>query len=155
MKPGKFLFSAITIFSLTAPLAFARKGTPILELQAVGDVQIGADGHVLNYTLKNKLAPVISALVDKNVRKWTFDPVLIDGKPVIAKTSVHSSLFENVQALGLLVQALGVALIWLLCIMLNRIVVRPALTAWSNGRLSLTGALLTLLIKQGSRARPR
>lgn len=89
------------------------------------------------------------------MRKWTFDPVLIDGKPVIAKTSVHSSLFENVQALGLLVQALGVALIWLLCIMLNRIVVRPALTAWSNGRLSLTGALLTLLIKQGSRARPR
>ena len=52
-------------------------------------------------------------------------------------------------------QALGVALIWLLCIMLNRIVVRPALTAWSNGRLSLTGALLTLLIEQGSRARPR
>jgi|GEM_PF-5879205 len=55
MKPGKFLFSAITIFSLTAPLAFARKGTPILELEAVGDVQIGADGHVLDYTLKNNL----------------------------------------------------------------------------------------------------
>lgn len=92
MKPYNFLFSAITILAVTAPSAFAQKGKPILELVAVGEVQIGADGHVLDYTLKNKLAPAVSALVDKNVRKWTFDPVLVAGKPVIAKTSVHLRL---------------------------------------------------------------
>jgi len=47
------------------------------------------------------------------------------------------------------VQALGAALIWLLCFMLNRVAVRPALTAWSNGWLSLAFALLALLIEQG------
>ncbi|QBB71878.1 hypothetical protein ELE36_16780 [Pseudolysobacter antarcticus] len=89
MKPYKFLFSAIAIFSFAAPSVFAQKGTPTLELEAIGDVRIGADGQVLDYTLKNNLAPAISALVDKNVRKWTFDPIVVDGKAVIAKTSVH------------------------------------------------------------------
>jgi len=89
MKPYKILFAAVAISSLAVPTAFAQKGTPTLELEAVGEVQIGADGHVLDYTLKNNLAPAISELVDKNVRKWVFDPVMVDGKPVAAKTSVH------------------------------------------------------------------
>ncbi len=92
MKPNKVIFSAVAILCLTTGLVFAQKGTPTLELEAVGEVQIGADGQVLDYTLKNNLAPAISALVDKNVRKWVFDPVLVDGKPVAAKTSLHLRL---------------------------------------------------------------
>ncbi len=56
--------------------------------------------------------------------------------------------FENVQVLGLLVQAMGAALIGLLCLMLNRVVRRPALSAWVRGWLSLAVALVALLIEQ-------
>ena len=55
---------------------------------------------------------------------------------------------ENVQVLGLLIQAMGAALIGLLCLMLNRVVRRPALSAWVWGWLSLAGGLIALLIEQ-------
>ena len=59
-----------------------------------------------------------------------------------------SEAFENVQVLGLLVQAMGAALIGLLCLMLNRVVRRPALSAWVRGWLSLSAGLIALLIEQ-------
>jgi hypothetical protein len=57
-------------------------------------------------------------------------------------------LFENVQVLALLIQAMGAALIGLLCHMLNPVVRHPALSAWVRGWLSLAGALIALLIEQ-------
>jgi diguanylate cyclase (GGDEF)-like protein len=59
-----------------------------------------------------------------------------------------SETFENVQVLGLLVQAMGAALIGLLCLMLNRVVRRPALSAWVRGWLTLSAGLFALLIEQ-------
>jgi diguanylate cyclase (GGDEF)-like protein len=59
-----------------------------------------------------------------------------------------TNLFENVQVLALLIQAMGAALIGLLCLMLNRVVRHPALSAWVRGWLSLAGALIALLIEQ-------
>jgi diguanylate cyclase (GGDEF)-like protein len=60
--------------------------------------------------------------------------------------------FENVQVLGLLIQAMGAALIGILCLMLNRVVRHPALSAWVRGWLSLAGALIALLIEQANPA---
>jgi len=57
-------------------------------------------------------------------------------------------LFENVQVLALLVQAMGAALIALLCQMLKPVVRHPALSAWVRGWLCLAGALIGLLIEQ-------
>ena len=57
-------------------------------------------------------------------------------------------LFENVEILALLAQSFGAALIGLLCLMLNRVVRRPALSAWVRGWLALSGALIALLIEQ-------
>jgi diguanylate cyclase (GGDEF)-like protein len=57
-------------------------------------------------------------------------------------------LFENVQVLALLIQAMGAALIGLLCQMLNPVVRHPALSAWVRGWLSLAAALIALLIEQ-------
>jgi diguanylate cyclase (GGDEF)-like protein len=57
-------------------------------------------------------------------------------------------LFENVQVLALLIQALGAALIGLLCQMLKPVVRHPALSAWVRGWLCLAGALIALLIEQ-------
>jgi hypothetical protein len=59
-----------------------------------------------------------------------------------------TNLFENVQVLALLIQAMGAALIGLLCLMLNRVVRHPALSAWVRGWLSLAGALIALLVEQ-------
>jgi diguanylate cyclase (GGDEF)-like protein len=57
-------------------------------------------------------------------------------------------LLENVQILGLVVQAMGAALIGLLCRMLNPVVRHPALLAWVRAWLCLAAALLALLIEQ-------
>jgi len=59
-----------------------------------------------------------------------------------------TGLFDNVEILGLMIQALGAALIGVLCLMLNRVVRRLALSAWVRGWLSLSGALIALLIEQ-------
>jgi diguanylate cyclase (GGDEF)-like protein len=59
-----------------------------------------------------------------------------------------TGLFDNVAVLGLLIQATGAALIGLLCLMLNRVVGRAPLAAWVRGWLSLSGALLALLLEQ-------
>ncbi|HEY4974387.1 MAG TPA: GGDEF domain-containing protein [Steroidobacteraceae bacterium] len=57
-------------------------------------------------------------------------------------------LFENVQVLALLIQAMGAALIGLLCQMLKPVVRHPALSAWVRGWLCLAGALIALLTEQ-------
>jgi hypothetical protein len=59
-----------------------------------------------------------------------------------------ATLFDNVEVLGLLVQAIGAALIGLLCFMLNGVVHRPALSAWWIGWVSLACGLAALLIEQ-------
>lgn len=59
-----------------------------------------------------------------------------------------STLFDDVQVLGLLVQAMGAALIGLLCFMLNGVVQRAALSAWWVGWLCLAGGLIALLVEQ-------
>ena len=59
-----------------------------------------------------------------------------------------TTLFDNVEVLGLLVQAIGAALIGLLCFMLNGVVHRPALSAWWIGWVSLACGLAALLIEQ-------
>jgi diguanylate cyclase (GGDEF)-like protein len=59
-------------------------------------------------------------------------------------------LFDNFNALVLLIQAMGAGLIGLLCLLLGRVDRRSALRAWTRGWLSLAGALLALLWEQAS-----
>ncbi|HEY2395763.1 MAG TPA: GGDEF domain-containing protein [Rudaea sp.] len=59
-----------------------------------------------------------------------------------------SAIIDNVQLLGLLVQAVGAALIGLLCLMLNQAVCVPALSAWWRGWVSLACALVALMFEQ-------
>jgi hypothetical protein len=87
---GTLLVATITLLALSP--AFAQKGAATLDMEADGEVQIAPDGHVSDYRLQSKLGPTLAALVDTKVRGWRFEPVLIDGKPVIAKTAVHIKL---------------------------------------------------------------
>lgn len=70
-------------------VASAQKATtPVIEITATGEIQIAPDGHVNDYQLKSDLAPTVAALVDRTVRGWHFEPVVVDGRPVIAKTTM-------------------------------------------------------------------
>lgn len=77
---------------LLAHAATAAPAAAVLEMEADGEVQIATDGHVSDYRLATKLAPAIADLVDRSTRAWKFEPVLIDGRPVLAKTHMHLRL---------------------------------------------------------------
>ena len=86
-------FPAIALLALGAvSTAWAGKPAEILEMSADGEIQIAADGRVNDYRLKSQLAPSVAGLVDRSVRGWRFEPVLVDGKPVVAKTTMHLAL---------------------------------------------------------------
>jgi hypothetical protein len=72
--------------------AMAQSGRAALEMEAAGEVQIAPDGHVSDYRLRSKLTPAIADLVDHAVRGWEFEPVLVDGKAVVAKTEMQLRL---------------------------------------------------------------
>lgn len=96
MIPIRLAATAALVLASTAALA----QTPILELEAAGDLQIDPDGHVSEYHLANKLSAAVTALVETNVRKWQFEPVLINGVPVRAKTAMHLYLSAEPQDKG-------------------------------------------------------
>ncbi|HEX7768706.1 MAG TPA: hypothetical protein VF422_01620, partial [Dokdonella sp.] len=62
---------------------------------ADGEVRIDAEGRVSDYGLSSELTPEIAALVDRSVRRWRFEPILQDGRPVIAKTALRIRLLAK------------------------------------------------------------
>jgi len=85
------LLAAACLISAMAP-ALAGQSAPTLEMSADGEVQIGVDGHVTDYRLQSKLPDALARLIDHDVRGWRFEPVLVDGVPVVAKTAMHLDL---------------------------------------------------------------
>lgn len=84
---------AVSALALSfAAHALAIEKNAVYEMNAVGEVQIGTDGSVTDYRLQSKTTPLIENLVDRGVRAWHFQPVLVDGKPVIAKTAMRLHL---------------------------------------------------------------
>jgi hypothetical protein len=65
---------------------------PVIDLTAEGDIEIAPDGHVTNYQLKSHLAPAVAQLIDRTVRGWHFEPIVVDGKAVTAKTTMNLHL---------------------------------------------------------------
>jgi len=68
------------------------QSAPTLEMSADGEIQIGVDGHVSDYRLQSKLPETLARLIDHDVRGWRFEPVLVNGVPVVAKTAMHLDL---------------------------------------------------------------
>ena len=56
-----------------------------------GWVEVAPDGSVYNYTLDQpeKLDTGVVGLIAKTITTWKFKPVLIDGKPVVAKARMN------------------------------------------------------------------
>jgi hypothetical protein len=70
----------------------AGETLPELEMSTVGEIVIGPDGSVTSHRLEAGLAPVVQALVDKNVKTWTFEPILSGGRAVSARTRMQLAL---------------------------------------------------------------
>lgn len=86
---------ALSLLSLLLPACVAQAATPAPEFQLTtsGEIVIEADGTVRSYALKGKsLGAPVDELVGKSVRSWRFEPVLKDGKPVVAKTVMRLTL---------------------------------------------------------------
>jgi len=92
-------FGAAILLSLPL-LAAAAAPRPTLHMTAEGEVQIAPDGHVSDYRLTNALSPALAAIVDRHVREWKFEPVVIDGKAVVAKTHMALNLSAEPSAAG-------------------------------------------------------
>jgi hypothetical protein len=80
---------ATMLMALAIWSSAAEKTLPTLDMSADGEVHIALDGQVTNYALKSELTPTIASLVDRNVRSWRFEPIVVDGQPVAAKTALH------------------------------------------------------------------
>src|SRR5215475_10910063 len=100
-QPGGRMSARIVVSSLFVSIlalrglvvgAEAAEKAPVLDMFADGEVQIAVDGSVSDYRLNSQLPAQVAALVDRNVRLGHFEPIVIDGKGVVAKTAMHLSL---------------------------------------------------------------
>lgn len=64
----------------------------IMTMRVDGEITIAQDGGVLDYRITTPIKPEMQQLLNKAVRKWTFHPVLVDGKSVIAKNNMRITL---------------------------------------------------------------
>ena len=68
------------------------QGENVLTLRVDGDLSIDAAGHVIDFRIRTKLDPQIAKLVAKAVPAWQFEPVLVNGKGIPAKSSMRITL---------------------------------------------------------------
>jgi hypothetical protein len=86
------VWTGLALLALVLRQGAAASPAPVLEMSADGEVQIATDGSVSDYRLRSQLAPSVAGLVDQNVRSWRFEPVIVDGAAVVAKTAMHLGL---------------------------------------------------------------
>ena len=78
--------------ALLLPLAAMAAPPRTYEMDAVGEIEIGPDGAVKDYRLGGDLPQGVIQAVASNVRRWKFEPILVDGRPVIATTRMRLAL---------------------------------------------------------------
>ena len=88
----KLSFVLFLLAAAVVPCSASTRADPNLEMNADGEIQITPEGNVSDYRLQSQLAPAVASLVDQQVRKWHFVPVLVDGKAVVAKSAMHLQL---------------------------------------------------------------
>lgn len=64
------------------------------SITATGEIEIAADGSVRDYRFDNKreLKPGLAQALDARIRDWRFEPIVVDGRAVIAKTRLRVML---------------------------------------------------------------
>lgn len=80
-------------FALAAGPAAVRKRVQASML-LTGTIVVAPDGSVGSYAIDKaeKLPPVVTGVIAKSIPRWKFEPVLLNGKPVAAKTKMSLRL---------------------------------------------------------------
>lgn len=86
---GRWIFGLA--LALLWPVMGSAQNKP-LKLEVSGMIAIDHSGAVYDYTIDSILTPEVKQVVDRSVRRWTFEPVMRDGKPVYAKSRMHLTL---------------------------------------------------------------
>ncbi len=73
----------------------------VLVNRVDGRITIDAQGVPIDYRIETELTDKVRALLDKAVRGWRFEPVLVDGKPVTAEARMRVTLAAHEQGDGL------------------------------------------------------
>ncbi len=85
------LMGLLLTFALPLVAADAPQDA-MLEMAVGGTIDIGPDGTVVAHTLDRGLSPAIEKLVAASVTGWRFEPIVENGKPVIASTRMNLTL---------------------------------------------------------------
>lgn len=73
----------------------------VLIARVDGRIAIDAQGVPIDYRIETELTDKVRTLLDKAVRGWRFEPVLVDGKPVTAEARMRVTLVAREQGDGL------------------------------------------------------
>ena len=89
MKRWLVLLLLCGSLAVTALGNSARAATAPVEasMLVTGTIVVAPEGSVSSYAVDHpeKLPPAVLTVIGKNAPRWTFMPVLLDGKPVLAK----------------------------------------------------------------------
>lgn len=83
---------ALLLAGLLTSLPALSQSTVEYSLDATGTIEIGPDGAVLDYRLDKGQTPAVAAALDQSIRGWRFEPILQDGRAVIATTRMRLAL---------------------------------------------------------------
>lgn len=74
-----------------AEAANSAAGT-LMTMRVDGEVTVDLSGKVSAYEIDTKVDPAIRGVIDKAVGRWKFKPIVVDGAPVKARTSMRITL---------------------------------------------------------------
>jgi hypothetical protein len=99
----------LVLLSLAGVLQAAERPQAEFEMTAPGDLEIGPDGAVRSWKMdSHKLGDSVESLLQNNIAQWHFEPVRVDGRPVIARTRMSVELKALPQAEGYLLKVSNV-----------------------------------------------
>jgi hypothetical protein len=99
MRSNPWLLVLLAALGSSASMA-ADAPRAELELSVAGDLVIDPSGSVREYKLDSGLQPTVAALVEKNLATWRFEPVIVDGRAVVAKTRMNLTIHAMPQGNG-------------------------------------------------------
>ena len=79
---------------------------PVMTTQVDGMIEIDGKGKVSNYTIekgRKALTPAVAERLNKQVRGWSFEPIQVDGQPVIARARMRVTLLAQERPDGFVV----------------------------------------------------
>jgi TonB family protein len=99
--PGKALSAALLCVAMAGPVivgapaaaadqaAAAIQGEAVITMRLDGEISVDPQGRVHDYKVRTDVTPGVRALLDRVIPTWRFEPVLVDGKPVLARSPMR------------------------------------------------------------------